>query len=86
VIVGIRRGLFVRVLQIVERVRVGLISGGHLLCFECHLNSVFVLTNRLTGGKNRKGMKTHVFGNCIVLEGHDCVEPEFLKRYVQAGN
>lgn len=32
--------MLIRVLQIVERVRVDLIRGGDLLCFEFHLNSV----------------------------------------------
>jgi hypothetical protein len=46
-IVRVGRGLFIRVLQIAERVRVDLISSGHLLCFEFHLNLAFTFKKSL---------------------------------------
>lgn len=62
-IVTVGRSLFIRVLQIVECVRVDSISSGHLPRFEFH-----------------------VFGKCVVLESHYCIDPEFLKRHVQTSD
>lgn len=41
--------MFVRVLQIVERVRVDLVGGGHLVCLEFHLNSDFMFNKSPNG-------------------------------------
>jgi len=79
VVVRVCRSLLVRVFQIAERVCVYLISGGHLLCFEFYLNSVFAFNEPPCRVKDVKGMKTHVFGDCVVLEGHDRVDMEFLE-------
>jgi hypothetical protein len=68
-VVCVSCGLLIRVLQIAERVRVDLIGGSQLFCFEYHLNLVFAFNESPQEINDAKGTKTHVLWDCIAVKG-----------------